>query len=363
MHDVIVVGGGVIGLSVAHALSVSGKSVVVLDSGEPTDAASWAAAGMLAPQSEADRPDPLFGLCSLSRTLYREWCAQLQAESGIDPEYKETGLIYVATSEDALDMLKRRMNWQQAAGFDSELLTADEIGRREPTLTMPAVGGVYIPAESQVVPRRLLQALRQSCIACGVEIQNGQPAREIVSGGVRTDAGIEMAATVVIASGARSSEIAGLNPRPRVVPRKGQILSLATPVSLFRTMIRWEHAYMLQRAGELIVGATNEDAGFDRRLTPAGIGSLLARVQQMAMCTATLPIQEMWSGLRPATPDGMPLIGYADKWRDASLIYATGHYRNGVLLAPITAAIVTALADGRPSPVPLEPFAPLRFEV
>ena len=365
MRDVIVVGGGVIGLSIAHAVAAEGSSVLVLDPGETTEASSWAAAGMLAPQSEADRNDPLFNLCAASLHLYRDWAALLREQSGVDPEYEEPGLLYLATSEESLEVMKRRMIWQREAGFDSELRTPEEIRRMEPHLTLPIAGGIYMPGEYQVTPRRLMDALRGACKLSRVEIRNGERVLEIVRrgdrvDGVRTESGSIAAATVVIASGARSSQITGLCPRLPVTPRKGQILSLKTPAPMFQRLIRWEHAYLMQRrGGELVVGATNEDVGFDRSLTPSGIGGLLDRVQQLSSCTAKLAIKEMWTGLRPSTPDGLPVLGHAAN----GLIYATGHYRNGILLAPITASIVSALVMNRPSPIPLEPYSPSRFEV
>ena len=365
MRDVIVVGGGVIGLSIAHAVAAEGKSVLVLDPGQSADASSWAAAGMLAPQSEADRNDALFQLCAASLRIYGDWAQQLQEESGVDPEYQEPGLIYVATSEDSLDALKRRMRWQSNAGFESELLTPDEVRRMEPHLSLPVVGGVHMPGEHQVTPRRLMEALRGACQYRNVELRNGVRVRGILRqngriDGVETDTESILAGTVVIASGARSSEIAGLSPRLPVVPRKGQILSLITPSPMFQRLIRWEHAYLVQRrCGELVVGATNEDCGFDRSLTPKGIGGLLAQVQQLSSCTAGFAIKEMWTGLRPSTPDGLPALGPAGD----GLIYATGHYRNGILLAPITASIVASLVTGRQVPLPLEPYSARRFEV
>jgi glycine oxidase len=365
MRDMIVVGGGVIGLSIAHAVAAEGKSVLVLDPGKPTEASSWAAAGMLAPQSEADEKDPLFDLCTASLRLYPDWARQLQEQSGVDPEYEEPGLLYLATSEHSLEVLKRRMIWQRDAGFDSELLTPEDIRRLEPHLSLTVVGGVLMPGEHQVTPRRLMEALRAACKMKQVEIRNGLRVHEIIRSGdrvegVRTDSGSISASTVVIASGVRSSEISGLCPRLPVAPRKGQILSLITPAPMFQRLIRWEHAYLMQRrGGELVVGATNEDAGFDRSLTPSGIGGLLERVQQLSSCTAKLAIKEMWTGLRPSTPDGLPVLGHAG----GGLIYATGHYRNGILLAPITASVVSALVMNRPSPIPLEPFSPSRFEV
>jgi len=365
MRDVIVVGGGVIGLSIAHAVAADGKSVLVLDPGQPAEASSWAAAGMLAPQSEADLDGPLFRLCSASLRIYRDWARQLQEQSGVDPEYEERGLLYVATSVNSLEVLKRRIDWQRAAGFDSELLTRDAVQKMEPHLTLPNVGGVYMPGEHQVTPRQLLEALRGACSTRKIEIRSGVHVRRLARRGdrvegVETDTDSFSAPAVIIAAGVRSSEIEGLHPRLPVVPRKGQILSLATPAPMFDRLIRWEHAYLVQRrGGELVVGATNEDTGFDRSLTPAGIGGLLNHVQQLSSCTGKLAIKEMWTGLRPATPDGLPVLDRVEE----GLIYAAGHYRNGILLAPITAAIVSALVANRPAPLPLEPFAARRFEV
>ncbi|HLQ76475.1 MAG TPA: glycine oxidase ThiO [Terriglobia bacterium] len=366
MPDVIVAGGGVIGLSIAHAVATEGKSVLVLNSGDATDAASWAAAGMLAPQSEADRRDPLFDLCAASLRMYRGWACQLKEQSGIDPEYETPGLLYVASSEQSLEVLKGRMSWQRTAGFESELVSPDELRRMEPMLTLPVVGGVHMPGEHHVTPRLLLEALRRACISRGVEIRNGQRVREVLKAGnrvsgVRVDSDTISAGCVVVASGVRSKEIQSLCPALPIFPRKGQVLSLNTPASVFRKLIRWEHAYAVQRrGGELVVGATNEDAGFDRTLTPSGIGWLLDRIQKLSSHTAAFAIKEMWTGLRPATPDGLPVLGHAGL---SGLIYATGHYRNGVLLAPITAAIVAALVENRTPPVNLDAYAPGRFAV
>src|SRR5215813_12437238 len=155
MPDVIVVGGGVIGLSIAQAAAAKGRSITVLDPGDPTAAASWAAAGMLAPLSESERPDPLFELCAVSLRLYRCWAGRVQTQSGIDPEYDESGLLSVATTKQSLTTLKKRMAWQQEAGFPSELLTPDDVRRLEPNLTLDVSGGVHMPGEFQIRPRRL----------------------------------------------------------------------------------------------------------------------------------------------------------------------------------------------------------------
>lgn len=366
LHDVIIVGGGVIGLSVARELAVQGKSVLVLDRGNPRDATSWAAAGMLAPQSEADAASPFFDLCLASARLYRDWANHLHEESGVDPEYADSGLLYVASTEDALCRLKRTMEWQQSMGLKAELLSPETTARLEPRLTLPIAGAVLMPDECHVTPRRLLEALSGACTAKGIEIRSGVRVLEVLNegrrvAGVRTSNERFAAPRVVIASGVRSPEIGGLSPAIPVAPRKGQILSLSSDPRTFTRMLRWDHAYLVpRRNGELIVGATNEDAGFDRSITPAGVGLLLQHAQQLSRDLSNLPIGEIWTGLRPATPDGLPVIG---RGAVEGLLYATGHYRNGILLAPITAASIASLMHDRPVPVNLEPFAPSRFAV
>jgi len=366
MHDVIIVGGGVIGLSAARELALLGRKVLLLDLGSPREATSWAAAGMLAPQSEADASSPFFDLCLASARLYRAWAGHLCEESGVDAEYVRSGLLFVASTEDSLSRLRRSIDWQQSAGLKAELLNAEEAAKLEPALTLPLTGAVAMPDECHVTPRLLLDAVRGACAANGVEIRSGQRVLQIESvrdrvSGVRTSTELIPAENVVIACGVRSPEIGNLRPAIPVTPRKGQILSLASSGLLFSRMIRWEHAYFVpRRNGELIVGATNEDAGFDRSLTPAGVGALLGRAQQLSSKVAALPINEMWTGLRPATPDGLPVIGRAQL---DGLIYANGHYRNGILLAPITAESVAALVENRPGPVALDAFSPARFAV
>jgi len=366
MHDVIIVGGGAIGLSIARELAASGRTILVLDRGNARDAASWAAAGMLAPQSETDEPSPFFDLCLTSARLYPAWVNHLHEESGIDPEYADSGLLFVASTDEALCRLQRNADWQRSAGLSAELVSSNDLASLEPQITLPNVGGVLMPSESHVTPRRLLEALTGACAVKRVEIRTGVRVLEVVHDGlrvtgVRTATESFHAATVVIASGVRSGELAGVSPALPVTPRKGQILSLASNPPRFSRMIRWDDIYLVpRRSGEVVVGATNEDVGFDRSITPAGVGNLLAKAQQLSSHVSRLPIGEIWTGLRPAAPDGLPIIGKA-AWE--GLIYATAHYRNGILLAPVTAAAVLSLAEKRPFEVPLTAFAPSRFAV
>jgi glycine/D-amino acid oxidase-like deaminating enzyme len=248
----------------------------------------------------------------------------------------------------------------------AELLSATAAVQLEPHVTLPILGAVFLPDECHVTPRYLLEALTGACASKAVDIRRGVRVLDILHAagrvvGVRTSSEQFSARHVVIASGVKSAEIGGLSPAIPVVPRKGQILSLTTEPRAFKRMIRWDHSYLVpRRSGDLIVGATDEDAGFDRSITPAGVGSLLTRALHLSSNLANLPIGDIWTGLRPATPDGLPVLGES---AIEGLIYATGHYRNGILLAPITAASIASIIDKRAAPVSLEAFAPSRFAV
>jgi glycine oxidase len=358
MSDVIVIGGGVVGLSIARELA-GRKSVLLVDRGPTGQGTSRAAAGMLAPLSEAGDQGPMFQLSRSSYSLYDDFIAQLHSETGIDVGYSKEGLLFLASSDDAADALHWRYEWQKEAGFEIELVSADAVRRMEPRITAPINAAVFIPGERCVTPRRLVHALHEACFRRGVEIRTNLHVDTVAQNQIRAGAMVLEAENIVIASGVWSGGLAGLNPPIPVHPRKGQILSLDMPSGAFRRMIRWGSSYFVPRpSGELVVGATNEDAGFDMANTPAGLGRLLIDAQQISSHAGSYPILEMWAGLRPATPDNLPIIG-----RSAipSVFYATGHYRNGVLLAPITAAVVADLIEGRRPQFPIEMYSPSRF--
>ncbi len=365
MYDMVVIGGGVIGLSIARQIS-GNQSVLLLERGVAGEGTSWAAAGMLTPQSEADDEGAFFQLSMASLRMYRKFVEELKLESGIDPEYDDAGLLVLASSGNEMAVLESRAAWQRAAGMSVDILNSAEVLLLEPLITANVPGGLFMPGDHQVVPRKLAMALVDSCRRRNVEIRSGVSVDAVVHDGNRVAgvfAGGEkiQANHVVVSSGVWSGSIEGLAPPIPVYPRKGQILSLNMPGKAFRHMIRWNHAYFVpRRDGELVVGATNEDVGFDRALTPAGLGGLLAEAQEISSHVGAFAIREMWTGLRPATPDGLPILG---RTGIEGLLYAAGHYRNGILLAPVTATVIAALIDGQSSPVPIEAFASARFNV
>jgi glycine oxidase len=359
LYDVIVVGGGVIGLSIARELGAH-KSVLVVDRSATGQGTSRAAAGMLTPLSEADDQGPFFQLSLASHAMYGRFIEELQAESKIDVDYSTQGVLCLCSTEEAASALRKRYEWQTAAGFSVELLSGDDVRRMEPLITASICAAVFIPGESSVAPRRLVNALREACFKRGVEIRTGLCVDEIAEGRVGVRGTSLEARSIVIASGVWSAQLPGLKPPIPVYPRKGQILSLGMPSGAFRRMIRWGSSYFMPRSsGELVVGATSEDAGFDLSNTPSGLGRLLSDAQQISSHTGSYPILETWTGLRPATPDGLPILGPS---AIPGVYYATGHYRNGVLLAPVTAALIADLINARKPAFPIDDYSPARFQ-
>jgi glycine oxidase len=298
--------------------------------------------------------------------MYRRFADELEEFTGVDPECDETGLLVLASSKEELSVLRGRCEWQRAAGFTANMLDRDEVTRHDAWITAPVEGALFFPHDLQVAPRKLVSSLQLACARQGIHVRGAAPVTSIVQQDGRVigvNLGPEMirANHVIVASGVWTGSIEGLSPAIPIGPRKGQILSLSLSPGSFHHMIRWSHSYFVpRRDGELVVGATNEDAGFDQTLTPAGVGRLLSEAQQISSHVGSAPIKEMWAGLRPATPDGLPVIGNSNI---RGLLYATGHYRNGILLAPITAAIIAALIQRQSLPVPIEAFAPARFNV
>jgi glycine oxidase len=375
--DVVVVGGGIIGMAVGHELAVRGRSVLVLDR-QTDDGAAWrAAAGMLAPTLEADTFDPrLIELCLHSVRLYPDWVAGVERESGLRVGYRTEGSLQVALNADHRAELVRLKGFADRLGVECQWLSAAETLEREPHLHPRVVGALAATGDRQVDPRALVVALRVALQRRGGQVLGGASvlAVEAADGGprlrVRLADGLSgdevelRAATVVLANGAfpvagpgspKSDPATALPLRPV----KGQVLRLHGP-PLIRHVVRTPDVYLVPRqGGELVVGATSEEQGLCRRATAGGAHDLLREAFRVLPGIYELELCEVGVGFRPALRDHLPALGSLPGHRD--IFVASGHYRNGILLAAATATFMAELVQGAPVPGWLDAFAPHRF--
>ncbi len=362
--DVAIVGGGIIGCAVARELASAGARVTLFERGEPGREASSAAAGMLGPQAECDAAGPLLTLGVASRALYPETVAALREETGIDAELDRDGIVYVALDAAEEAVLLRRARWQRRAGYRVEQLGAADVRALEPAIAAEVRSGLRFPDDYRVDNVRLMRAYAVAAACAGVTIVAGTPVFGVhLEGGravaVDTAAGRVAAASVVDAAGAWAAQLVRAA-AVGVRPVRGQMALLAARRPPFRHAVYWHRVYLVpRRDGRVLAGSTYEDAGFDKRVTAAALEGILARAFRIAPSLADASFVEAWAGLRPGTPDGLPVIG-ADP-AIGGLFHATGHYRNGILLAPITARIVRELILERTSSHELSAFAPGRF--
>lgn len=370
--DTIVVGGGIVGLAVAHALAHRGRRVTVIEGARIGErAAAGVAAGMLAPSSEADLTDPrLTYLALASHEAYPAWTAMLERESGVATGYDATGTLLVALHRDHLALIEHLQAFQRERGLNAERLTGRQAREEEPYLA-PGIAGALRMPDAQVNPRHLLRALAVALGRVGAALLEGTRVTAVAPDGegyaVATEregvASTLHATQVVIAGGAWSrqiaSPIAGLPLLPLPLrPVKGQILRLRGE-RLVRHVVRTPDVYIVPRAdGELVIGASMEEQGFDERPTAGGVYDLLREARRVLPGIAELELTECGVGFRPALRDHLPAIGNVD---GAGLFVANGHFRNGVELAPITARLLADLmCDGRLDAL-LDPFSPGRF--
>ena len=353
-YDVVVVGGGVIGLACAWRAAQRGLSVAVLERDEPGAGASGVAAGMLAPVTEAEfGEEALLALNLEGAELWPAFAAELAERSGVDTGYRASGAIVAAAHRDDGDELRRLYRFQRSLELDVEWVGGRELRRLEPRLSPRVSGGIVAPQEGHVDPGAVLRALRTALEHEGAEVVAGAPVERLDARGVTTRGRTIAAGRVVVATGCWSGAFAGA---PPVRPVKGQILRLrGEPLS--ERLVRTPRCYVVSRAsGEVVVGATVEERGYDTTVTAGGVYRLLVAAWEVLPEVEELELVQAAARLRPGTPDNAPVIGERD-----GVIWATGHYRNGVLLAPITARAVAALASGDDPPGAVAPFAPRRF--
>jgi len=370
--DVVVIGGGVIGLTIARALARSGAGdICLIERNGLGHEASFAAAGMLAPQAEANSQDDFFRLACRSRDLYANFAASLHEETGIDIELDTTGTLYLALTYHDLVDIEKRYEWQTAAGLAVEKLTPLQTLELEHCINANVLGALRFPLDVQVENRRLLSALTNSVAKLGVSTLTGCSVESVriekdrVTG-VVTSRGFISCPTAVVAAGTWSSFIgfSSASEKPSLViePVRGQMISFDARPQVTRHVIYSPRGYIVPRQdGRLLAGSTSERAGFAKQVTAGGISSILQNALEISPSVAALPITDTWAGLRPRAPDSLPVLGPCVEI--GGLFYATGHYRNGILLAPVTGELITeAVVAGVTSPL-LGPFSPSRFDM
>jgi glycine oxidase len=370
--NVAIIGAGVIGLAIAWRLAARGTPVQVFDRGAAGAGASHAAAGMLAACAEAEPGEE--ALVALGRESQARWpafAAELLAASGIDVELRPEGTLLLALTADDQARLTHQLGFQQKLGLPLQWISAADTRRREPHLAGKLAGAVFSPEDTQVDNRKLVAALRVAAEAAGASVSEYRPVRAISSRGGRVDGiilddGTKVPADVVVlAAGAWARSIEGVDPklRPPVRPIKGQMLALRMdPAAPLVNHVVWAPgAYLVpRRDGRLLVGATVEEKGYDTSLTAGGILTLLEAAWRAVPAIEELPVDEMWVGHRPGSRDDAPILGAGPI---DGLIYATGHHRNGILLAPTTAdAIARLVLDGAIEAL-MRPFGIERFDL
>ncbi len=369
---VAVLGGGIVGLSIAWSLAARGCRVDVVDVGRHArqggrDSASWASAGLLAANVN-DEPvdDAMRRMCLRSRDAWPAFAQHLEATSGVPVELRREGTLVAALSPAEVTRLEQAYARHDALGTPQSWLTRDDVARCEPALAHSALAARYLPDDHQVDPRAVLVALRDAIRMRGGVIRTLQADSVLLDRErpcMRGDGWYLEADYLVLSGGAWTQELAGVPEawRPPVRPVKGQMLAveMADGGSLLQHVVFTSRGYLVPRAsGRVLVGATSEECGFTPGVTAGGMASLLDAARGIVPAIGGARVVETWFGFRPATADGLPIIG----WRDERVLTATGHFRNGILLAPATAeAIAEAILEGD-LPDWVRPFTPERFD-
>ena len=361
-YDVVVVGGGVVGAACARELARNGHRVAVLDPDGERGQAWRASAGMLAPQIEGRQGDLLFELGLAGRELYCDLADALRDATGVDVGLWRGGSAAVALQESEAGDLRSKVAWQRQQGHVCDWLDADEVRERYPWLG-PCVGALWAPLEGSLDPVRLVEALRadargHSAVLIDDEAvaidQRGDRVTGVTGRRSRYSAG-----AVVLAAGAWVRLIRGL-PRPMAVePVRGQMVALPWPDGVERAIVYHHDCYLLARGEEAIAGSTMEYVGYDASVTSPGVGRILTAAVALCPPLSRLAVSRSWAGLRPMTPDGLPILG--PEPRLPGLWYAAGYGRHGVLLAAITAMLLRLMMNGQTPSEDLTALRPERF--
>ncbi|MGN6700667.1 MAG: glycine oxidase ThiO [Thermomicrobiales bacterium] len=364
--DVLVIGGGVIGCAIAYALSKAGARVTLVERLRIGEEASWATAGLISLPRSTDMPLERARLFARSHQLYPALVAEVQEATGLSVEYSRAGELAVASDEREAAALRAALPWQHDLGFSVEWLDGDETRRREPALGPALQGATWCASIASVRGHRLTRALARAAQLRGATLLEAMPVHSLLSAGervtgARTAQGDVQAGTTVLAAGAWSGELAaGIGLAAPTRPVRGQMLALDGAEPPLRHIIAGAGGYLIPRAdGTIAVAATVEEAGFDKRVTTAGLAWLASLVQTLAPALTSARVIATWAGLRPGSSDDVPIMGRAPG-RDGLWI-ATGHFRNGILWAPVAAELLSnSIMAGQPDAA-LAPYDPTRF--
>src|SRR3989449_7333930 len=371
--DVVIIGGGVIGLTIARALALHGiKEVMLLERGSLGTESSYAAGGILGPQAEANSANEFFELACKSRDLYPAFAAALLEETGMDIELDRTGTLYLAFTEQDEAEIEERYEWQSRAGLALMRVSAAEARQLEPSIAENVRAALLFPEDIQVENRRLLTALVKANEKLGVRLvtcANVESVRiehdRIL--GLETSRGQISTRRVVLAGGAWTSLIPTTDgsdkrlPRVQIEPVRGQMVCFQTNPRLARHVLYSPRGYLVPRLdGRVLAGSTSEHAGFAKQVTASGLQTILSQALEIAPVLHSLPIIDSWAGLRPRAEDDLPVLGPCEI---KGLFYATGHYRNGILLAPVTGQLIAEAIIGNVVSPLLSRFGSDRFDL
>ncbi|HEY2120740.1 MAG TPA: glycine oxidase ThiO [Candidatus Acidoferrum sp.] len=363
-YDAVIAGGGVIGASIALELAGAGLHVALFDANQPGKEASWASAGMISPAPENLGSIPFVPISLASVALYPEFIRNVEELSGIDVGYRQDGAIDALLDGNVEEELSTVIALQHGVGLRAEALSAQQAREMEPALSEAIEAAIFRPDEASLDNRAFTEAVLKAAQRNGVKIFAGNGAKAIwkengrCKGLILQNGQVEAKSTI-IAAGCFSAQIEGVAAYAQVFPAKGQMIALRCESVEIRRVLWLEHTYLVPRNdGRIIAGSTIERTGFDRSVTAGGIKKILSEVLQLAPGLEKAQIEETWAGLRPDSPDHLPILGPTDL---DGLLIATGHFRSGILLAPITARLMREWICSQTVSVDWERFSPLRF--
>jgi glycine oxidase len=364
--DVIVIGGGLLGCSVAYRLTKDAARVLVLERSVPGAEASSAAAGILGPTVESFEEALALQLGRRSRELHAELAEELDELFGVDVGFRRCGVIKVAFDAGELEKLEGQASKLRAQGVDCELWSSEELMQEEPASNPEAAGALSIAEDAQVEPKKLLSTVALAAEHEGATFRSGSTVRAIkVEGGrvrgVQLDEEMLQADRVVVAAGSWTTLVPGVPfDSQTIFPVRGQIVATQSRPPIFRRIVFGAGGYVVTRPdGRILCGSTMERVGFERGTTFGGMAEVIHKATRIAPRLRSAPIEGHWSSFRPGTPDGLPLVG---ETRIEGLFVASGHYRNGILLAPLTAELIADALAGKPESREARALSPRRFE-